>query len=477
MEKYASKIKKAILFLTPFICSVMGLIVLEKEPVLDSLFNSVEMYLMNYGDTPPNILVEIARWTAPLVTASGLLLAINSLRTAFSNRIKYLKKNSVAVYGTDEDKNQFLQALGSRGINGQDCFVPAQRYILTGSEEDNFSFYEKYKTELSGKNVYLKCSNLPPQSIADPNLKLFCPEETAARLFWKQRELYTLSAAKKHVLKIVLLGFGKLGEELLLLGLQNNIFAPDQKIEYHIFGGDEAFFAVHKGLEKIEDAVIVHQDEWYNNLPLIESANLLLVLEQKEQMALLEKLLLSTTRAEMDVFASASFMEGLLSGQERLRLFFWEKESCRPEYIFNDLLLERAKRINLRYSHLYNNVSETDETKEQEWQKLDAFTRYSNISAADYHEVRLSMLKAAGLKPDGADMTAQHLELLSELEHIRWCRYHYLNNWKYGIPENGKNKDKNRRIHTDLVPYNTLTDADKEKDRENIRILLAIPSL
>ena len=66
------------------------------------------------------------------------------------------------------------------------------------------------------------------------------------------------------------------------------------------------------------------------------------------------------------------------------------------------------------------------------------------------------------------------LEQLAELEHIRWCRYHYLNNWTYGIPENGKNKDPHRRIHTMLIPYDRLSDQEKEKDRENVRILLAL---
>ena len=85
------------------------------------------------------------------------------------------------------------------------------------------------------------------------------------------------------------------------------------------------------------------------------------------------------------------------------------------------------------------------------------------------------MLKAMGVSADAQKLSAEVMELLSELEHIRWCRYHYLNNWSYGVPEGGKNKDKIRRIHTDLLPYGELSEEDKEKDRENIRILLSVP--
>lgn len=142
--------------------------------------------------------------------------------------------------------------------------------------------------------------------------------------------------------------------------------------------------------------------------------------------------------------------------------------------ILDDLLLDRAKAINLRYSHLYAGAAETKENREAEWAKLDAFTRESNISAADYHLVRLDMLAAMGLPASAEKLPPDTMEILAELEHIRWCRYHYLNNWTFGQPEDGRRKDPARRIHGDLVPYQNLTEAEREKDRENIRILLSV---
>ena len=75
---------------------------------------------------------------------------------------------------------------------------------------------------------------------------------------------------------------------------------------------------------------------------------------------------------------------------------------------------------------------------------------------------------------DGKELSAERLIFLGELEHIRWCRYHYLNNWKYGIPKNGKTKDPQNRLHSLLVPYDQLAEAEKEKDRENIRMLMIL---
>ena len=119
-----------------------------------------------------------------------------------------------------------------------------------------------------------------------------------------------------------------------------------------------------------------------------------------------------------------------------------------------------------------------------EWDKLDAFTRCSNISCADYHEIRLKMMEAEQIPTQvdqlSSEQMKEKLEWLAELEHIRWCRYHYLANWRQGIPENGKAKDMETRIHKDLVPYHRLEldsagqETEKEKDRENIRLLLSI---
>ena len=58
----------------------------------------------------------------------------------------------------------------------------------------------------------------------------------------------------------------------------------------------------------------------------------------------------------------------------------------------------------------------------------------------------------------------------AELEHIRWCRYLLLNNYRYGVPENGENRDDVKRIHKDLVKYSDLEPSERDKDKEAIRI-------
>lgn len=474
-NRYCGWIGKTLLFLSPLFCGMAGFVILEKQPFLDSLYQCVGMYVLDYGDTPSNILLEIARWAAPLVTASSVIMAVAAFRTFLVSRIHYLKGDSVAVYGPENEKAALLTQLGGQGIDGKDRFVLAQRYILVGTEEENFAFYDRHRESLRSHKVYLQCSSLQEQAAAGANLKLFSPEETAARLFWKQCSLYEESVKKNHHLKIVLLGFEKLGEEVLRQGLLNNLFSPGQRIEYHIFGDGDAFLSIHSGISHIEDPIIFYREPWYQRLELMESADLILLLTQEKQAGLLGDLLLAVRQRKIAVFSSGLSGVELLEERERFSLFEWREAACKPENIMEEALFERAKRINGRYASLYQGVQENEETREALWQELDAFTRYSNISSADYHEVRLNMLKVLGEPADAGKLSPEVLELLSELEHIRWCRYHYLNNWSYGVPADGKNKDKVRRIHTDLIPYRELSEEDKEKDRENIRILLSVP--
>ena len=134
-------------------------------------------------------------------------------------------------------------------------------------------------------------------------------------------------------------------------------------------------------------------------------------------------------------------------------------------------MFEHAKKLNLHYAYLYNGTEENLENMELEWKKLDSFTRYSNVSAADYHEIRVHMMRVLGWNSKVEQLSQEQLEMLTELKHIRWSRYHQIHNWHHGIPQNRKNKDAVHRIHKDLIPYCDLKESEKEKDRDNIRML------
>ena len=288
---------------------VTGFTVLDGQPVVDSLFLSMEMYFLNYSDSPPNILIEIARWTAPLMTASGVLMSISKIRGRILQLLRYYRGDSIAVYGDNIHRKEMVQALGSCGIDaGEDWeWVKAKKYLLLGNEDENFRFYGQHREAFAGHTVYLKSENLAAEGILDPHLRLFCPEETAARLYWRRNCLYETSCAHGHRLQIVFLGFELLGEKLL------------------------------------------------------ESADRILLLPQKGQLGMAGKLLASTTGTAFEVFTVEDDGFELLSGRERLHVLEWEKEAWNPANVLGTEIFEHAMKLNLHYAHLYGDVEENSE--------------------------------------------------------------------------------------------------------------------
>ncbi|MBQ3010287.1 MAG: hypothetical protein IJD81_03735 [Oscillospiraceae bacterium] len=454
----------------PLILGTVGFLQ-QGQPLNDALFTAVTLYAMGYGDGGNCLPVEIARWAAPIMTASGLVLLVSQLQTRLRSFFLYLRGQAVAVYGGNEEAAQLLRLLDDRGIEGRDTFVKAQTYILTGPEADNLAFYRRHRRQLEHSSVYLKCSSLPAQATAPANLRLYCPEETAARLFWRQSDILALSKAHAHSMDIVIVGFGLLGEHLLTTALQQNIFSPDQTITYHIFGDDNGFAATHPQLKEISDPVRFHSEPWYTQLPLLEGAAMVIVAQQQEQTALVNTLMDTLTRDTLHILAADDFVFEILDGRSRMKLFCWEQEAVTPELIFSTKLYEDAMALNLAYAVRYTGSTRT---AEEEWADLNGFTRYSNISSADYFKMLCALLRSEGQPEDFNALSDAWKQRLSELEHIRWCRYHYLNNWRCGTPADGKAKDAAKRIHRSLIPYAALSDGEKAKDLDNIALMFAL---
>lgn len=473
MKEKGTKMLKALLLMLPLMLGTVGLS-LSGDSIINALFKSFTMYGMEYGENPANWMVQLARWLAPIATAGGVISFIKPLVNMIKARFALLFSNSVVIYGDEAAADDMAASGRYRVLKGENRLLPAKKYILLWDESTNIAFYRKYQEILKKREVYFRCEALRSQDTADAHLHPICPEETGARLYWKQADILRLFRERGNTLSIVLIGFGQLGEQLLIWGLQSNIFDPRQQITYHIYSEATTFPALHHELSRVGDRVVFHDPDWSRDSDILQGADRIIVCRQDDQLRTVQELLLALPACRLDILADDPQALKLMEGQARMHLFCWKEEALKPENIFDEITLHRAKTINLRYAHLYGGIAETKENLEKEWDKLDAFTRYSNISAADYHGIRLKMLSQRENDDPRAPLAAETLELLSELEHIRWCRYHYLNNWRYGKPENGKRKDPVLRIHQDLIPYEQLLESEKEKDRENIRVMMDI---
>jgi serine phosphatase RsbU (regulator of sigma subunit) len=74
-----------------------------------------------------------------------------------------------------------------------------------------------------------------------------------------------------------------------------------------------------------------------------------------------------------------------------------------------------------------------------------------------------------GFKPMTIHIEEEEIETMAKVEHLRWSWEKRLNGWSYG-----KVKDEKKKIHPGLIPYEELEEAEKEKDRELVRLIPAI---
>lgn len=108
----------------------------------------------------------------------------------------------------------------------------------------------------------------------------------------------------------------------------------------------------------------------------------------------------------------------------------------------------------------------------QDWDRLSEGFKDSNRLAADHIPVKLRAIDCSDGPFDKSRgpidcFEPQEIELLAQMEHIRWCAERRMANWHPG-PET----DRARRISSCLVPWKDLPPKEQNKDPEQIRAII-----
>ena len=113
---------------------------------------------------------------------------------------------------------------------------------------------------------------------------------------------------------------------------------------------------------------------------------------------------------------------------------------------------------------------ENDTTLEA-WEKLSEDLRESNRHQADHIEIKLRAIGCRLVPATDEGKTVKQfsrteVELLARLEHRRWLVERSLAGWQYGTPS-----FKTRRIHENLVDWESLDDSIREYDRQAVAFI------
>lgn len=437
-----------VLALLPLVIGTIGYIV-SGEMFSNSLYASFALYFTNPISDEYNICVEIARWTAPLVTATTILCAFQNVWESLKNRISLLwKKDKVAVYSDDECVISFG--------NGVCAIYPGEKFkkyannhiIMFSTDEKSILFYEKHKNELEGSRTYIGIKDMDCSLLNSiKNVTFFDVNNSIARLLWKEIALWNKGNKEYN---IAIWGDSGLAGYIVYAGLQLNLFSEHQKIRYHFITDNELFRIRHSELRLMNNDELIYYKKSDNDLwNAVSNADIVIVADIMDA-ELLQTLVIKV--GESPLYYYSPNEEDLVSyiSCGRIIPFGRKKDVFTDDNIRSKRLIGKAIALNEHYANQYGT--------EKDWDSLTGFLKASNISASDFGEV-LSILSKE-LNEDE----------LARLEHIRWCRFYYLNYYTLGTPNNGKNRDDKRRIHKDLIPYDELDSAEKIKDIEAIRI-------
>lgn len=458
------------LLVIALVCGIVGQLI-GKETVSNAIFRTLMMFVLGFFWDPQNVLVDIARYLAAIFSFSAVATIVFSAFQILLDRYRATKKGSTFVYGDNENAKVFLE-YNKKAIHGINGFVDADNYVLLDEEEKNLKFLLDHREELKGKHIYLQTENIPGFLFNENNLRAFSPEELAGRRFWERYDLIRQAYDEEgnpRKLTVSLIGWGKLGEQILFYGLMANSFAD---VTYHIFGNSELFEKLHA--DHLEDLQIkAYETDWYDHIDVIKKSDLIIIAEQNNQIKLISNLFLVS--AELRVVVCAAFRGDVENKQmllhnragtipeENLTFYNWRRAAQSLESLIQEEKLLEADLEKEQYSQ-----KKLRKKIQQDWEMLDTFKRYAYINLLDLRRVYEK------LKETWGDLVNE--EELLRILHTRVLHYYWFHNWNYSPlpdpehPEQDENVTK--RLQRRLRPLEDLTEEEKELELRIVKDVL-----
>lgn len=140
-----------------------------------------------------------------------------------------------------------------------------------------------------------------------------------------------------------------------------------------------------------------------------------------------------------------------------------------PEVVRDrDIFWQLAEVVHKRYLRIELARDESRNTEAMvPWDQLREDFKDNNYDQACHLAVKLRLIGATVAPRSRHNppftLTSEEIELLARLEHERWMANRLKHRWRYG-PE----RDDQRRTHPDLVPWEDLSEASRQRDRDAV---------
>lgn len=435
----------------------------------DAFYYAVQIFLLEYSAIDnPHIFIYVCRVLCPIMTITSLFIVVGKFYRMALNVFLSKRKGATAIYYDTEQiflvsKRFKCPIMMKDKINK----IVKHHVIALNNDIDNLLFFDTLKKEIkTDSKVYVLLKKVESGLLKNTGneVNYININEIIARKYWQERNLAKYLSKDGMTVKIAIIGFEALGQILLDYALINNIYSLNQKIEYHIWGDSDLYRNVLGNFDMMnQDTIVYHDSDWKEDLVFLQQFDRIVVTYEAD-LIVLQALLNWTTDAEIDYFnPEGTQLSEFYEKGNHLKSFGTYDDVLTESNIKSDTLYREAKELNFSYQIIYGDKGYTWEQKDleekmhQEWCQLDHFKKNSNIASADYHKIRLLVMN--GMNWTIETLSQEQKNALVEMEHIRWCRYHYVNHWTYD-----EIRDDSKRKHPCLVSFTALDEQTKEKD-------------
>lgn len=482
MKKVYWLIKKFILVL-PLLLAIIGYVDIYPGQYFDALYFGLRLYGFSYDINEVTFLLEIARWMAPVVLITTVVLTIQSLATKLNNTIKFHLYHPMVIYGQNilcemfcEDIDQQNKIIPTnkeeqrknkiRYIRSEKV-LPAQTHVIMfENDQENLRFFARNIEALKGtekirSSVYIQLEDFNDHMFNHEGIDVypFSISYTIAQLYWRSQceELCNLVYLNKPI-EIAILGQGIYAQKIVEEGLLFNIYGLQQEIIYHVYGDWKEFKNSHLYWQDIEsatskevkDKVIFHEDEWFEHIQEFNNYQKIIICDDRLEKNLhithiIKGLVANNDSIDVMLFDHDMFSQDT-SSFNRIQFFGDYHQACTYDIVIQERLIAAAKQQHANYNENERRMNPLKPLTD--WYNLSNFLRNSNTASSNFTLHNLEHIKKHISNNDD----------VAQLEHIRWARYHYLNNWQVGP------RDNNARRHPDLIEYDALSREEKDKD-------------
>ena len=489
MKSRLIRILKAVVFFLPFIIGTLGFLMEMQDGLLNAMYRAMRLYVIEMDCEYASVtaLIEIARWTAPVMSAAAILTALSSAFGWMKNSIRVRRKGAVAIHGDSEKASLLADSLGRHMVMGEKPVnMKAPNQVLMFREDREMLAYLNANREKLFRNdnkVYLCTEHLVRSNFSNRNLIVCNYPEICARTYWKEYPLRYHSGERT----IVLIGFSGYGQEILTQALLRNVYAPDSRITYHVFGDASEYLGWHSELSQIVslgddgqgDRVCFHQEAWSSCGEVLSGADRIILAEDEEVVNMTTLNILERYYLTGTIHIRVNNPRILQDFSTSVVAFGTAEQLCTEAAILGEEDVRDAKRIHAGYCRQYlcerkDSCIEPEQCLtcsrfQDSWYSQTSFSHHSNMAQADHIPVKIQILlgddfrsvenagEQAARVYDG--LSEQERFRLMETEHVRWMRYHIMNNWRYAPVRSNEKKQ-----HPLLVPFQQLDLENQLKD-------------